>query len=135
MNHFMLPGRIVKADIMSDRSARYGVTAINELLTFMDKKGADRRHTVAKVFGGGSVIPAMRETNTIPFDNVRLARLMLEMEDIPIDEIAVGGTFARKIIMEVLTGAVFMKNITRTAVLEEIEEKEDDYARGSLVAV
>jgi len=135
MNHFMLPGRIVKADIMSDRSARYGVTAINELLTVMDKKGAERKHMVAKVFGGGNVIPAMRDTNTIPFDNVRLARLMLEMEDIPIDEIAVGGTFARKIIMEVLTGTVFMKNITRTDVLEEIEEKEYCFARGSLVAV
>ncbi len=135
MNHFMLPGRIVQADLLSDRSARYGVTAINELLVLMERMGAERKHLTAKVFGGGNVIPAMRDTNTIPFDNVRLARLMLEIEDIPIDEMVVGGTFARKIIMEVATGTVFMKSITKSDVLEQIKEKEYNYVRGRLVPV
>ena len=66
---------------------------------------------------------------------MRLARLMLEIEDIPIDEMVVGGTYARKIIMEVATGTVFMKSITKTDVLEQIKEKEYSYVRGSLVAV
>jgi chemotaxis protein CheD len=133
MNHFMLPGRIVHSDIFKDRSARYGVTAINELFMLMEKNGAQRKDMIAKVFGGGNVIPAMRETNTIPFDNVRLARLMLEIEDIPIDEMVVGGSYARKIIMEVRSGTVFMKSITRTDVLEKIKEKEYSYVKGGLV--
>lgn len=132
MNHFMLPGRIVKSDVFKDRSARYGVTAITELLMLMEKHGAERKNMRAKVFGGGNVIPAMRDTNTIPYDNIRLARLMLEIEDIPIDEMAVGGSHARKIIMEVMTGTVFMKTITRSDVLERIKNQESMYVQGRL---
>src|SRR5271157_1725933 len=56
MNHFMLPGRIVQADIFQDRTARYGITAINELLAQMEAAGAFRERMTAKVFGGGHVI-------------------------------------------------------------------------------
>ncbi|MBN2158590.1 MAG: chemotaxis protein CheD [Spirochaetes bacterium] len=132
MNHFMLPGRIVQSDMFNDKSARYGVTAITELLMLMEKHGAERKNIRAKVFGGGNVIPAMRGTNSIPFDNVRLACLMLEIEDIPIDEMAVGGSNARKIIMEVATGTVFMKTITRSDVIEKIKDQESSYVRGRL---
>jgi chemotaxis protein CheD len=135
MNHFMLPGRIVKADIFNDNSARYGIGAINDLLALMEKTGASRKDLVAKVFGGGRVILSTFDSNTIPFDNIRLARVMLEIEDIPIVDMEVGGYHARKILMEVLTGKVFLKNIIRNEVIEEIDEKESRYAPGSLVEV
>ena len=127
MNHFLLPGRIVKADIFMDRSARYGISAINELLALMEKIGASRKDLIAKVFGGGHVIVNTFESNTIPFDNIRLARVMLEIEDIPIVEMAVGGSYARKILMDVKTGKVFLKNIIHREVVEKIDEHDFCY--------
>ena len=38
LNHFMLPGRITSSNIFTDRSARYGVTAINELIKLKSVK-------------------------------------------------------------------------------------------------
>jgi chemotaxis protein CheD len=135
MNHFMLPGRIVKADIFKDRSARYGISAINDLLSLMEETGASRKDLIAKVFGGGRVILSTFDSNTIPFDNIRLARVMLEIEDIPIVEMEVGGSYARKILMDVLTGKVFLKNIIRNKMIDEIEEKDCRSKLKSLVEV
>ena len=105
-----------------DQSARYGIRAINDLLALVEKMGALRRDLIAKIFGGGHVILTTFESNTIPFDNIRLARTMLELEDIPIVEMDVGGSHARKILMEVSTGAVFLKYIVRS---ENIEASDD----------
>ncbi|MBN1495944.1 MAG: chemotaxis protein CheD [Spirochaetes bacterium] len=115
MNHFMLPGRIVKNDVFSAGSARYGISAITELLGMMEKRGAARRDMVAKIFGGGHVIYTALDSSTIPMDNVRLARTLLEIEDIPIVEMEVGGDSARKILMDVKSGKVFMKYVPRSA--------------------
>jgi chemotaxis receptor (MCP) glutamine deamidase CheD len=129
MNHFMLPGRIVKADLFMDRSARYGISAINDLLALMEKTGASRKDMIAKVFGGGRTILNSLESNTIPFDNIRLARVMLEIEDIPIVEMEVGGSSARKILMDVTTGKVFLKNIISGKIIETIDDDEFSYIR------
>ncbi len=122
MNHFMLPGRIVKADILQDRTARYGITAMNELLAQMERAGASRERLTAKVFGGGHVIVAAFETSTLPSDNIRLARVMLELEDIPIEEMDVGGTHGRKILMEAKTGRVYLKNLSRKTIEETMKD-------------
>src|SRR5208337_662841 len=129
MNHFMLPGRIVQADILQDRTARYGITAINELLAQMEAAGASRERLTAKVFGGGHVVVTAFETSTLPSDNIRLARVMLELEDIPIEEMDVGGPVGRKILMEARTGKVYLKNLSRKSILEEVRERELVYLR------
>ncbi len=135
MNHFMLPGRIVKANIFMDRSARYGISAINDLLALIEKLGASRKDLIAKVFGGGRVIVSTFDSNTIPFDNIRLARVMLEMEDIPIVEMEVGGSNARKILMDVRDGRVFLKNIMKSKLIEKINQDEFRYAPNCLAKV
>jgi chemotaxis protein CheD len=129
MNHFMLPGKISNADVFQDKTARYGITAINELFGQMEKAGAKKGRLSAKVFGGGHVMETVIETNSIPLDNVRLAKIMLELEDVPIVEMVVGGTYTRKIIMEVDTGKVFLKSITKQDVLEKIEARDREYAK------
>jgi chemotaxis protein CheD len=133
MNHFMLPGRIVKADVFKDRSARYGITAMNELIMGMEKAGASRKHMTAMVFGGGHVITTF-ESSSLPFDNIRLARVMLELEDIPIEQMSVGGRYARKIVMESRTGKVFLKNVSREKIVEEIKDRDLEYLRQSAAA-
>jgi chemotaxis protein CheD len=131
MNHFMLPGRISKHDIFKDRSARYGITAINKLIVEMEKLGSPRKDLAAKVFGGGSILVVQKDANTIPFDNIRVAKILLEIEDIPIVKTDVGGEYTRKLLMEVKTGKVFLKKTTREDVLAKVSEQEKEYAMRS----
>ncbi len=129
MNHFMLPGRISGTDITKDPSAKYGITAINKLLQSLENTGADRARMVAKIFGGGQVLDGLIAGTTIPADNIRLARVMMEMEDIQIEEIDVGGIFTRKILMDVRTGGVYLKKSSRKDVMREVGEMDVNYAR------
>lgn len=132
MNHFMLPGKIANQDIFSDRSARYGITAINELMHAMEKLGARRQNLVAKVFGGGHVLEGKHyESTTIPADNIRLARVMLEIEDVPITTSDVGENYTRKLLMEVKSGKVYLKKTTRKDVFDKIVLRELEYAHRS----
>lgn len=128
MNHFMLPGRISKVDIFKDRSAKYGITAINKLIEKLIKKGAERKNLVAKVFGGGSVLEYKGRETSIPQDNVRLAKIMLEMEDIPIIESDVGGSYTRKLLMDVKSGKVYQRKTTNKKLLDEVRLKEEEFA-------
>jgi len=109
MNHFMLPGKVTQVDLLNARSAKYGVTAINDLIEHMIKAGADKKNIRAKVFGGGEVLDFEVKTTAIPENNIRLARIMMEIEDIPIIEEDTGGKFIRKVLFEVSTGKVFLK--------------------------
>lgn len=129
MNHFMLPGKISTTDLTKDKTAKYGITAINELLKDMEKLGADKEHLVAKIFGGGKVLEHIIESSTIPRDNIRLAKVMMEMEDIQITESDVGGNFTRKILMDVKTGKVYLKKSTRKDVIEEVAQEETKYLK------
>jgi len=128
MNHFMLPGKISKHDIFQDRSARYGITAINGLISEMERLGSPRNELHAKVFGGGSILVSQKDMNTIPFDNIRVAKILLEMEDIPIVKTDVGGEYTRKLLMDVMTGKVYLKKTTRQDVYEKVNEMEREYA-------
>jgi chemotaxis protein CheD len=136
MNHFMLPGRISNADIFRDRSARYGITATYELLAKVEKDGSKKKNLIAKVFGGGHVMDVashVKDTNTIPFNNIRLAKMLLELEDIPIVEMDVGGVYTRKLMMDVKTGKVYVKRTSRKEVFEEVMAREREYVKRSLV--
>jgi chemotaxis protein CheD len=131
MNHFMLPGKIREKDIMADKTARYGITAMNSLFAEMIRLGAIMSRLSAKIFGGGHVLNTGNIT-AIPEDNIRLARVMLEMEDIPIVASDVGGEYTRKIMLEVKSGSVFQKKTTRADVINDINERDMKYVRSSL---
>lgn len=131
MNHFMLPGRISSSDIFTDKSAKYGITAINGLIEKMKKIGGIKKNFEAKIFGGGHVMHTDDCSVTIPSDNIKLARVMMEIEDIPIVQSDVGEKFTRKLLMEVLTGKVFMKKITRNDVLNTVYKRDSTFARKS----
>ncbi|MBP7735238.1 MAG: chemotaxis protein CheD [Spirochaetes bacterium] len=131
MNHFMLPGRITTRDIFSDKQAKYGITAINRLLSDMLAMGCKRENIVAKVFGGGHVLESIQSSSSISDDNVRLANLMMEIEDIPITESDTGSNYTRKLLLDVKTGKVYLKKSTRKDVIDEIGKEEKEYARRS----
>ncbi len=127
MNHFMLPGRITRVEIMTDLQAKYGITAINRLLTSMLEMGCIKENIVAKIFGGGRVLDSVLGLHSIPDDNIRLAKLMMEMEDIPIVENDVGGNYTRKLLLDVHSGKVFLKKSTRKNLFNSISRQEKEY--------
>ncbi|MCX7679725.1 MAG: chemotaxis protein CheD [Spirochaetes bacterium] len=127
MNHFMLPGKISRHDIFKDRMARYGITAIYNLMKEMEMMGSRRRSWQAKLFGGGRILNSNIDRNTIPDDNIRVARVLLEMEDIPIVKSDVGGEYTRKLLLEVKTGKVFLKKTVRDDAYNEVAAREDQY--------
>ena len=121
MNHFMLPGKITEKDRLSkdDISSRYGITAIKNLIEYMCRSGAVKKNLKAKIFGGGNVIDLKRPQGPVAEGNIRLARIMVELEDIPIVLEDIGGRATRKIIMEAQTGKVFLRRMGKN-------DKEDD---------
>ncbi len=131
MNHFMLPGRISSTDIFSDKSARYGITAVHQLLDAIVKRGAKRKNIQSKIFGGGHVLNTGNEHASIPSDNIRLAKVMMEIEDIPIVTDDVGGIFTRKVLLDVKTGKVFLSKTTKEEVYSKISKRDSEFAERS----
>ena len=128
MNHFMLPGRISSTDIFSDDNARYGITAINAIISEILSTGASRKNLTAKIFGGGNILKLVNtsgKASIIPTDNVRVAKLFMEIEDIPITAIDVGDEYTRKIIFDVESGKVYLRKIKRGEVNKIVSMRED----------
>lgn len=129
MNHFMLPGRITRNDLFSDKSAKYGITAINNLLTDVERAGAVKKNLIAKVYGGGHVLGPESGINAIPSDNIRIALIMMELEDIHVEHTDVGDDYTRKLMMDVKTGKIYLKKTTRKDVIDDIIRRDVEYAR------
>ena len=116
MNHFMLPGHISEPDVSGDRTSRYCITAMKILLENLTGIGAERDHLRASIFGGGSMTDSSTHCTfgdePLPSQNVRIAKLFLELEDIPLCQDDTGGPYSRKIFMDVRIGRVYMKRKT-----------------------
>jgi chemotaxis protein CheD len=121
MNHFMLPGKMNSVDIRSADSAKYGIAAINQLMQGMLNLGAKKKNIKAKLFGGGAVLEIEQKVNSIPTNNIRVARLIMEVEDIPIVEEDTGGKFIRKVYLDVKSGNVYVKKTLRNAFNDDFE--------------
>lgn len=121
MNHFVLPGKIVqssgkkrKHDDKPDETEllKYGTKSIESLIKKMEKHG-NRKHFVAKLFGGGKVLDYQVSRYGISSMNVRIAKILLEMADIPIVSQDVGDDYARKILFDTGSGKVYCKQLKK----------------------
>jgi chemotaxis protein CheD len=121
MNHFMLPGKMNSVDIRSADSAKYGIAAINQLLQRVIELGAKRKNIRAKLFGGGAVLELEHKMTAIPTNNIRIARLIMEVEDIPIVEEDTGGKFIRKVYLDVRSGNVYVNKTLRNVFTDDME--------------
>jgi len=106
MNHFMLPEGI---DPENPTSARYGVNAMELLISELMKMGADRRRFQAKVFGGGHVLNIRESLDGVPQRNINFIRRFLEAERIPVVREDVGGFQPRRVLFQTHTGKVHLK--------------------------
>ena len=106
MNHFMLPEG---ADPENPTSARYGVNAMELLISQLMKLGGERRRFQAKVFGGGHVLKIRESLDGVPQRNIDFVRRFLETEQIPVIKEDVGGYQPRRVLFHTHTGKVFLK--------------------------
>ncbi|HPS57242.1 MAG TPA: chemotaxis protein CheD [Spirochaetota bacterium] len=128
MNHYMLPGRITKSAADDDSTTKYGIASINTIIRLMLENGASKKNITARIFGGGSIIKSLSSgsnSSMIPADNVRLARLMMEMEDIPIVGSDVGADYTRKIIFDVHTGKVYLRKMRGEEVKNLVLQRDE----------
>ena len=106
MNHFMLPEG---ADPDNPTSARYGVNAMELLISEVMKLGGQRRRFQAKIFGGGHVLKIRESLDGVPQRNIDFVRGFLETEQIPVIKEDVGGYQPRRVLFHTNTGKVFLK--------------------------
>lgn len=107
MNHFMLP---TQRDI-SKASARYGVHAMEMLITAIMKRGGDRRRLQAKLFGGADVLNFKSNNPSIGQSNIDFVREFLQTDGIPVVAEKLGGTSPLRVHFRPQTGKAFVKAI------------------------
>ena len=120
MNHFMLPDG---ADPENPTSTRYGVNAMELLISHLMKLGAERRRFQAKVFGGGHVLKIRESLDGVPQRNIDFVRQFLEIEQIPVVREDVGGYQPRRVLFHTHTGKVFLKYLGNNEAERTAEEE------------
>lgn len=107
MNHILLPG---KPDITKfDDSARYGINAMDILITMIMKLGGNRDRLIAKAFGGAQVITEISWENGVGYRIATFVRAFLKNEKIRLASSDLEGFDIRKIFFHTDTGEVFLK--------------------------
>lgn len=133
MNHFMLPGKINERELPENDLTRYGLASMIKIIWEMLERGAQRENITARVFGGGNILRTLstpERPSMISSDNVRMAKLMLEMEDIPIVGMDVGSDYTRKIIFDVDTGRVYLRKIKGKDISRLVLERDEKIITG-----
>ncbi len=104
VNHFLLPHHVER-----ERSARFGNVAVPQLVDAVVGAGATRSSLVAKVFGGASVLGAIRHARRLGDENVELALHLLDEARIPVLDRDVGGDRGRKLVFVSDEGTAWVK--------------------------
>jgi chemotaxis protein CheD len=120
MNHFMLPEGV---DPTNPNSARYGVYAMELLISDLMKLGAGRKNFRAKIFGGGHVLKIRESASGVPKRNIEFVRKFLEHEQIPILKEDVGGYQPRRVLFHTDTSRVFVKYLGQQEAQRTAEEE------------
>ncbi len=120
MNHFMLPEG---SDPGDPTSTRYGVNAMELLISKLMKLGADRRRFQAKIFGGGHVLNIRESLDGVPQRNIDFIRRFLETEQIPVVREDMGGYQPRRVLFETHTGKVYLRYLGKTEAERTAEEE------------
>jgi chemotaxis protein CheD len=123
MNHFMLPGKGEGAVATAGADTRYGTHAMQVLMEQLLKAGARRERLVAKVFGGGAVLPGMTQMN-IGQRNADFVLEHLAAERVAVVAQDLGGTLARRICCFPGSGRVAVRRLRREEDLLPVQRDE-----------
>lgn len=131
MNHFMLPikndnhGSVGWEGDLS-YTCRYGHWAMEHLINEIMKNGGQRDNLLAKVFGGGKIVPNMSDVGE---SNIDFVRHFLREEHIPVVAHNVGGPWPRKVLFHPNSGTVKLKKL-RSLHNDTIQARESIYLNG-----
>jgi chemotaxis protein CheD len=121
MNHFMLPrGR----DDGSADATRFGVHAMDRLVTGVMKAGGQRRRLIAKVFGGAHVLDLKDSASAVPRQNIEFAGEYLLQEGFPVRSWDVGGSFAREVLFHLPSGRAFVRRVVSSEQRQRVMDRE-----------
>jgi chemotaxis protein CheD len=127
MNHFMLPSGSKTPNSEQD-ALLHGDYAMEVLVNAMLARGARKDRLIAKAFGGGNIVKAIR--TPIGERNIQFAREWLTREGISLQAADFGGPWSRKILFEPENGVAWCKRILGSQQASaEVVREEDDYAR------
>jgi chemotaxis protein CheD len=124
MNHILLPG----TGGAGDRSARYGVHAMELLINAIMNEGGDRRKLVAKAFGAGNVVASL-QSPTIGELNAAFVRRFLATERIPLVAQRLGGIRPVQVNFRTDTGQITVHTVDGSR-LPLILSAENEYRNG-----
>ena len=120
MNHFMLPEA---TDPHDPTSTRYGVNAMEMLITDLMKIGARRGRLEAKIFGGGHVLKIRESLDGVPQRNIDFVREFLSAENLPIVSEDVGGYHPRRVLFQISSGRALVKRLGDTDAKRTAQEE------------
>ena len=127
MNHFMLPSGGKTPNSEQD-ALLHGDYAMEVLINALLTRGARKERLIAKAFGGGNIVKAIR--TPIGERNIQFAREWLTREGIRLQASDFGGPWSRKILFEPDSGTAWCKRILGgQQISSEVVRDEADYAR------
>lgn len=109
MNHYLLPRPEVEN---GNRSHRFGLYSIREMIQDLRNLGAEPRNLRAKIFGGAHVLAQFSAFKSIPDRNIEIARQILKEAGIRIIAEEVGGDRGRRVHFETGTGKVLVRIVS-----------------------
>ncbi|MEW5721615.1 MAG: response regulator [Thermodesulfobacteriota bacterium] len=122
MNHYMLP-----TSGSGERSAKYGDYSIQTLVQFLERGAGSLHGAEAMLFGGASVVGAIRSASNIGENNVAVAKKMLKDYGIPIAKEVTGGNTGMKIRYQTWDNQVHQRYIERSQFAETMLAKADHF--------
>lgn len=113
MSHFVLSGRSGEKQL----NGRYGEDSLELMLTKLGMMGVCPQECEAKIFGGGAMFTSdgSIKLKDIGRSNGNAARAMLQIRRIPLVSESLFGTGYRKIMFDVKTGDVWMRQVSLNA--------------------
>jgi chemotaxis receptor (MCP) glutamine deamidase CheD/CheY-like chemotaxis protein len=127
INHYMLP-----KNHGNERSAKYGEYAIQTIVQFMERGAGTLQGTEAMIFGGASVVGAIRSASNIGEQNVALAKRMLADYNIPITREEIGGNTGMKINYQTWDNQVNWRYIERSQFANTMLAKEEHLSKNKI---
>ncbi|MFH1138101.1 MAG: response regulator [Pseudomonadota bacterium] len=122
INHYMLP-----TSSTGEKSAKYGDYAIQTLLTFMERGAGTLKGAEAMVFGGASVVGAIKSGANIGEKNIALAMEMLRNNGIPITKEFTGGNTGLKIRYQTWDNQIQYRLIERSQFADTMLAKQEHF--------
>jgi len=133
MNHFMLPESGAGGFDLHGESGRYGVYAMELLINDLIKQGALKQRLKAKVFGGGSVLESLANSN-VGERNAEFVLRFLDTENIPVVASDLLDLWPRRVCLFPTSGRVMVRklrdrNEQSVAVSEQAYRKQMEQTR------